>query len=38
MQELDGGFGFGTDLYASGTTSSPLGIGDVTPRTPSPAP
>ena len=34
MQGLDGGFGFGTDLYASGTTFFTLGIGDVTPRTP----
>src|SRR5262245_862023 len=30
----DGGSGFGTELYASGTTFFTLGIGDVTPRTP----
>src|SRR5262249_18411994 len=34
MQEVDGGSGLGTDLYASGTTFFTLGIGDVTPRTP----
>src|SRR5215813_725781 len=34
MQGPDGGMGFGTQLYGSGTTFFTLGLGDVTPRTP----
>ena len=34
MKTIDGGSGFGIDLYMSGTTFFTLGLGDVTPQTP----